>query len=133
MPEPTDEEFWSAVRTLPRRQAQVVALHYLYDLSVTDVALTLEMSQGTTKTHRHGLGRAWLRLSARGARAVSVEERARAAGQQTVAIFETSTDVVLDYGTLMDRRRSQRRNRTLRHWLLLWWSLRSQSWSRRTR
>ncbi len=51
MPEPTDEEFWSAVRTLPRRQAQVVALHYLYDLSVTDVALTLEMSQGTTKTH----------------------------------------------------------------------------------
>lgn len=44
---------------------------------------------------------------------MSVEERARAAGQQTVAIFETSTDVVLDYGTLMDRRRSQRRNRTL--------------------
>jgi RNA polymerase sigma factor (sigma-70 family) len=46
-----DETFWSAVRSLPRRQAQVVALFYLYDLAVADVAVTLEMSEGSVKTH----------------------------------------------------------------------------------
>jgi RNA polymerase sigma factor (sigma-70 family) len=46
-----DETFWTAVRSLPRRQAQVVALFYLYDLAVADVAATLEMSEGTVKTH----------------------------------------------------------------------------------
>ncbi|MDP9219733.1 MAG: ECF-type sigma factor, partial [Actinomycetota bacterium] len=40
-----------AVRSLPRRQAQVVALFYLYDLSVADVAATLELSEGSVKTH----------------------------------------------------------------------------------
>lgn len=49
--EPADEDFWAEVRALPRRQAQVVALHYVYDLSVADVARTLEMSEGTAKTH----------------------------------------------------------------------------------
>jgi RNA polymerase sigma-70 factor (ECF subfamily) len=39
---PDDDAFWAEVRRLPRRQAQVVALHYVYDLSVADVALTLE-------------------------------------------------------------------------------------------
>jgi RNA polymerase sigma-70 factor (ECF subfamily) len=51
LPEPSDEDFWVAVRLLPRRQAQVVALHYLLDLSVSDVAATLQMSEGTAKTH----------------------------------------------------------------------------------
>jgi RNA polymerase sigma factor (sigma-70 family) len=46
-----DETFWVAVRSLPRRQAQVVALFYLYDLAVTDIAATLEMSEGSVKTH----------------------------------------------------------------------------------
>jgi RNA polymerase sigma factor (sigma-70 family) len=46
-----DEVFWAAVRSLPRRQAQVVALYYLYDLALTDVAVTLEMSEGSVKTH----------------------------------------------------------------------------------
>jgi RNA polymerase sigma-70 factor, ECF subfamily len=50
-PMPSDEDFWAAVRALPRRQAQVVALYYLYDLAVADVAATLNMSEGTTKTH----------------------------------------------------------------------------------
>ncbi len=45
------EEFWSHVRALPARQAQVVALHYLFDLSVDDVAATLEVSSGTVKVH----------------------------------------------------------------------------------
>ncbi|WP_157692874.1 RNA polymerase sigma factor [Pedococcus dokdonensis] len=48
---PEYEAFWALVRTLPRRQAQVVALHYLYDLSVADVAATLEVSEGSVKVH----------------------------------------------------------------------------------
>jgi RNA polymerase sigma-70 factor (ECF subfamily) len=46
-----DESFWAAVRGLPRRQAQAVALFYLYDLSVAEVAQTLELSEGSVKTH----------------------------------------------------------------------------------
>lgn len=48
-----DDEYWRAVRSLPLRQAQVVALHYLFDLSVVDVAATLEISEGTVKAHLH--------------------------------------------------------------------------------
>jgi RNA polymerase sigma-70 factor (ECF subfamily) len=48
-----DVEFWDAVRALPRRQSQVVALHYLEDLSVADVASVLEMAPGTVKKHLH--------------------------------------------------------------------------------
>ena len=47
------ELFWSEVRRLPRRQAQVVALFYGYDMSVADVASTLKISVGTAKTHLH--------------------------------------------------------------------------------
>jgi RNA polymerase sigma-70 factor (ECF subfamily) len=46
-----NEAFWSEVRRLPRRQAQVVALFYGYDMSVADLAETLEISPGTAKTH----------------------------------------------------------------------------------
>jgi RNA polymerase sigma factor (sigma-70 family) len=46
-----DPEFWAAVRALPRRQAQVVALFYLEDRSVADVAETLDMTPGTVKRH----------------------------------------------------------------------------------
>jgi RNA polymerase sigma-70 factor (ECF subfamily) len=49
--EPDDADFWAAVRRLPRRQAQAIALHYLYDMSVTDIALTLECSQSSVKAH----------------------------------------------------------------------------------
>ena len=49
----SDEEFWSAVRKLPNRQAQVVALHYLEDLSVARVAELLECAEGTVKAHLH--------------------------------------------------------------------------------
>ena len=44
-------EFWSAVRRLPRRQAQSVALFYIYDLSVAEVAATLGCSVGSVKVH----------------------------------------------------------------------------------
>ena len=48
-----DVEFWDAVRSLPRRQSQVVALHYVEDLSVSDIADVLEMAPGTVKKHLH--------------------------------------------------------------------------------
>ncbi len=55
------EEFWAEVRKLPRRQAQSVALYYLYDLSVAEIAQTLECSTGSVKVHL-SRGRAALAL-----------------------------------------------------------------------
>jgi RNA polymerase sigma-70 factor (ECF subfamily) len=43
--------FWQHVRALPRRQAQVVALHYALDLSVTETAEILECAEGTVRAH----------------------------------------------------------------------------------
>jgi RNA polymerase sigma-70 factor, ECF subfamily len=40
----------AALRSLTRRQAEVVALYYGLDLSVTDVAQVLDRSEGTIKT-----------------------------------------------------------------------------------
>ena len=57
--EPAHDEFWTAVRGLPRRQAQAAALRYLYELDVADIARTLEISQGSVKQH---LSRARARL-----------------------------------------------------------------------
>jgi RNA polymerase sigma-70 factor (ECF subfamily) len=44
---------WQAVRALPRRQAQAMALHYALDMSVADVAEVLGCSEGTVKVHLH--------------------------------------------------------------------------------
>lgn len=41
------DRFWTAVRALPRQQAAAIALHYLEDRSVTDIA------EGTVKAHLH--------------------------------------------------------------------------------
>ena len=49
----SDPGFWNAVRSLPRRQSQVVALFYLEDLPIADVADILDMSPGTVKRHLH--------------------------------------------------------------------------------
>lgn len=46
-----DAEFWDVVRSLPRRQSQAVALHYLEDLPVSEVAAILDMAPGTVKKH----------------------------------------------------------------------------------
>ncbi len=46
-----DAEFWRSVRALPPRQAQAVALFYLDDYSVRDIAAVLDCSEGTVKTH----------------------------------------------------------------------------------
>jgi RNA polymerase sigma-70 factor (ECF subfamily) len=43
--------FWDAVRSLPRRQAHVVALFYLEDRPVAEIAQILEIAQGTVKKH----------------------------------------------------------------------------------
>jgi len=46
-----DSDFWRAVRQLPRRQAQVVTLVALEDLSTAEVANTLGCSQRTAQVH----------------------------------------------------------------------------------
>lgn len=48
-----DPEFWAAVRALPERQAQCVALHYLEDRSVDDVAAVLDCRPATVRVHLH--------------------------------------------------------------------------------
>ncbi len=48
-----DADFWKAVRSLPRRQAQVIALHYLEDRPVVDIAEILGCSEATVRVHLH--------------------------------------------------------------------------------
>jgi RNA polymerase sigma factor (sigma-70 family) len=51
-PLPADNaDFWRAVRTLPQRQAQAVALYYLEDLSILQIASVLDCAEGTVKAH----------------------------------------------------------------------------------
>ncbi|MEZ5176315.1 MAG: SigE family RNA polymerase sigma factor [Acidimicrobiia bacterium] len=45
--------FWAQVRRLPKRQAQAVALHYLEDLPIADIADILDCSPSTVKVHLH--------------------------------------------------------------------------------
>lgn len=47
------EAFWAAVRTLPPRQAQVVALRYGADLTGVEVAEILGLDPGTVRAHLH--------------------------------------------------------------------------------
>ena len=44
-------DLWDAVRSLPRRQAQVMALIYAEDYTLTEVAEILGCSAETAKTH----------------------------------------------------------------------------------
>jgi len=55
---PEAMEFWAEVRRLPPRQAQVIALHYVEDRSVDDIAETLGIASGSVKTHLHRARRA---------------------------------------------------------------------------
>jgi RNA polymerase sigma-70 factor (ECF subfamily) len=48
-----DERFWHEVRALPSRQAQCVALHYLEDRPVVEIAEILGCSSSTVKVHLH--------------------------------------------------------------------------------
>ena len=49
--EEASEEFWRAVRSLPRRQAQCAALRYVYAMTGADIARTLGISEGSVKVH----------------------------------------------------------------------------------
>jgi RNA polymerase sigma-70 factor, ECF subfamily len=49
--EPRDDELWTAVRRLPARQAQLVALVYVDGLSITDAAAVIGVSLSTAATH----------------------------------------------------------------------------------
>lgn len=46
-----DAELWAAVRRLPHRQAQVVALAYIEDLTMPQIAEVLGCSKDSVKTH----------------------------------------------------------------------------------
>jgi RNA polymerase sigma-70 factor, ECF subfamily len=58
---PEVEEFWTALRSLPTKQAQVAALYYVDDLSVARIAELLGCADGTVKAHLHA-ARARLRV-----------------------------------------------------------------------
>ncbi len=45
-----DDRFWVLVRALPERQRAVVALRYVDDLSLDEIAQVLEVSVGTVKS-----------------------------------------------------------------------------------
>lgn len=51
--EPEVAEFWATVCRLPTRQAAAVALHYLEDRPVAEVAEILDCAEGTAKAHLH--------------------------------------------------------------------------------
>lgn len=51
--EVTDEQFWQAVRALPERQRATVALYYVDDLPVAEIATVLEVTTGTVKAALH--------------------------------------------------------------------------------
>lgn len=42
---------WSAVRSLPTKQRTALALYYLGDLKVTEVATAMKISEGTVKSY----------------------------------------------------------------------------------
>lgn len=46
-------EVLEALRSLPERQREITALHYLLDMSIADVADSLSVSEGTVKTQLH--------------------------------------------------------------------------------
>lgn len=49
--EPEDQKFWSIVRGLPDQQAKAIALHYVDDLPVAEIAEVLDCSPSTAKVH----------------------------------------------------------------------------------
>jgi RNA polymerase sigma-70 factor (ECF subfamily) len=51
--EPEDAEFWAKVRRLPDRQAQAIALFYLEDRPVSEIAKIMNCTESTAKVHLH--------------------------------------------------------------------------------
>jgi RNA polymerase sigma factor (sigma-70 family) len=50
-PDAVDQRLWAQVRALPARQAQVIALTYVEDRSVAQIAEILGTSESSVKTH----------------------------------------------------------------------------------
>jgi RNA polymerase sigma-70 factor (ECF subfamily) len=48
--DPVSTTFWAAVRELPERQRAAIALYYLEDLRIEQIAEILEVTTGTVKT-----------------------------------------------------------------------------------
>ena len=66
-PDPESEAFWDEVRRLPSRQAQAIALHYVEDLPVSEIADVLGVADGTVKALLHqGRERLQRQLTAKG-------------------------------------------------------------------
>ncbi|HEX9855532.1 MAG TPA: sigma-70 family RNA polymerase sigma factor [Acidimicrobiia bacterium] len=62
-----DGTFWDEVRKLPSRQAQAIALRYVDDLPVGEIAQIMETAEGTVRALLHqGRGRLERQLVARG-------------------------------------------------------------------
>jgi RNA polymerase sigma-70 factor (ECF subfamily) len=53
LPEPFDEQLLQALRELPRRQREVVALRILLDLDTATTAKQLGIAPGTVTAHLH--------------------------------------------------------------------------------
>ena len=47
--DPDVDDFWRLVRTLPARQAQVVALYYGDEQTTAEIAMALEIAEGTVR------------------------------------------------------------------------------------
>ncbi len=45
------KEFWQEVATLPRRQREVIVLRYVDDLSTSEIADVLDISESSVRTH----------------------------------------------------------------------------------
>ena len=49
---PVEEaEFWAHIKTLPRRQREVIVLHYVDDMSTAEIAEVLDISESSVRTH----------------------------------------------------------------------------------
>lgn len=52
-PEATDDRIWRAVAKLPRNQRAAIALHYLEDRSIEEIAEILQIATATARVHLH--------------------------------------------------------------------------------
>ena len=52
-PQATDERIWQAVGELPGNQRAAVALHYLEDRSISEIAAILDIAPATARVHLH--------------------------------------------------------------------------------
>jgi len=52
-PEPADDHVWKAVAKLPGKQRAAIALHYLEDRPIEEIAEILEVSNATARVHLH--------------------------------------------------------------------------------